>query len=857
MSEKKNIKTRQVVTAHPSSLKHSNSNLEENSGLWAKITRNWPISLASLLSISWITFCVMISDSSEFVLRDSTLIEISTVLSGAFLPLIMIWIFALVLIRINPLAENQHALEKGLDQLLGPVEITQNRVVKIIEQLNTEIIKIDQAADIAVDRFKNLETNFQNQVSELFKATAEADNKSSELTEKLSSEREAISILANEIDEHTGKITEKYQQYKDDVVNINEANKKHSEDLNNEMSFQNKTLENRSKQIEEKLESLATRLNQITDDISDKTDHSYHNLSEIINEFDERKAVLNNFMTLMMDEVSIICEKLEEQATTVSGLTSQSSKDSEKISETINKQSQELSKIAEKAMHDLTSSGAAIEDQAKSMGQSIEDATEQGKISIAKASDIFAEKTNDLNRVSSGLEANIKQSFNEITDTITNKATSLGEDISIQFQSIEADLDRGNTVIEGMLCTNIEGLNSLLKQNQVDTQNLLNDVISTIEGQSEHIEKSLSDTRINMIDKATLIQEEYQTLETFADRFQNKMTETEAEIKKQHNNMLMCVTAIEDGLEVAVDKLKKNSTSLGSHGQKVIETIISQTSDLTSQIGELQNRSKNSILEIQQASNKANENILAKDKNTTEVINEWLEAANGIASKHSGSMKKIETLVTQLVSLEKASEKSLSSSDENIKRISNELLRSSDKIHIASNSAIEAVEETNQALEKNSEKYQQMINAIQLSSQSLAINANAIENKFKKINSDNFSDIATKIMEKLHSGSIDIHTYLEGEIPKDIWDKYISGDKNIFLRKIRKHIGKKPIAEINANYRNDANFRNNVDGFIQIFEELLDTFTETTQDVYSETLLSSDIGKVYFALAEATGRLKT
>ncbi|MBT6033804.1 MAG: hypothetical protein HOH19_14610, partial [Kordiimonadaceae bacterium] len=102
MSEKKNIKTRQVVTAHPSSLKHSNSNLEENSGLWAKITRNWPISLASLLSISWITFCVMISDSSEFVLRDSTLIEISTVLSGAFLPLIMIWIFALVLIRINP-----------------------------------------------------------------------------------------------------------------------------------------------------------------------------------------------------------------------------------------------------------------------------------------------------------------------------------------------------------------------------------------------------------------------------------------------------------------------------------------------------------------------------------------------------------------------------------------------------------------------------------------------------------------------------------------------------------------------------------------------------------------------------------
>ena len=62
-------------------------------------------------------------------------------------------------------------------------------------------------------------------------------------------------------------------------------------------------------------------------------------------------------------------------------------------------------------------------------------------------------------------------------------------------------------------------------------------------------------------------------------------------------------------------------------------------------------------------------------------------------------MRKIETLVSQLISLEKASENTLSSSDENIKRISNELLRTTDKIHIASNSAIEAVEETNQALQ--------------------------------------------------------------------------------------------------------------------------------------------------------------
>jgi len=33
--------------------------------------------------------------------------------------------------------------------------------------------------------------------------------------------------------------------------------------------------------------------------------------------------------------------------------------------------------------------------------------------------------------------------------------------------------------------------------------------------------------------------------------------------------------------------------------------------------------------------------------------------------------------------------------------------------------------------------------------------------------------------------------------------------------------------------------------------------SNSNQDVYSETLITSDIGKVYFALAEAIGRLKS
>lgn len=857
MSDKKKAKTSsQVVTAHPSSLKHSNANVTKKSGIWAKIWRNWPISIATLLSVAWVFLCGFYTLETQLVFSQLAVLEIAAIVSGMAMPLVLIWLICLVLIRLNPIEENYRSLEKGLDQLLNPVEITQDRIIKVVKNLKSEIKKIDAAGDVAANRFKNLEDNFKKQIDELFKATLDADEKSKKITDQLSFERDAISSIVREIEKHSEIIATQFKEYREDAIEANSETKKHSELLNDEMSFQNKTLDHRAKQIEENLASIGERLSNISEEITDQSNHSYHHLSEIVDGFDERRAVLNNFMTRMMDEVAAICEKLDKQAHTVHDLSDKSAKTSSKITNEIKKQSDQLSKIANKSTKSVEATGKAIEEQTKSLGTSIEQATERSKLNIAEASDYFTERANDLSRVSGDLENNIKQSFDDITDTLTDKTTSLGEDIAIQFQMVEADLERGNNALHDMIENNLGRVNDRLKNNKDETEGLLGEVVNTVTTQAEQIEKSLTDTRINMIDRTTLIQEEHQSLENYAQSFQSKMIETETRLREQHQTMLSCIAVIEDGMTVAIDKIKKNSTSLGAHGQKVIESIITQTSELTTQIAEVQNRSKNSILEIENASKKANDNILANEKETTEIIGEWLDAAGHVGEEHVAAMKKVETLMSELSVLEKTTEKTLSASEENIRRISSELLRNTDSIQIASNSAIEAVEETNRALDTNAEKYQQMINAIQLSSQSLANNANAIESRMKRINSDNFSKISAAIMEKLRAQAIDISSYLEGNVPKSLWDSYLSGDKNLFVRKIQKFVGKKTISDIRLHYVENSEFRNNVDNYNQIFEELLATFNESTETVYSETLITSDIGKVYFALAEATGRLK-
>ncbi|MBT7583285.1 MAG: hypothetical protein HN572_10000, partial [Kordiimonadaceae bacterium] len=215
MSDKNSAKTRQVVTAHPSSLKHSNSNKVETNSLWSKIVRNWPITIASIVSISWITLCSYYLLYSAPEIQNMSIIELSTIASATALPLVMIWIICLVLIRINPIEDNYRSLEKGLDQLLNPVEITQDRIVKIIENLKLEIASIEQAGDIATDRFKILEDSFKEQVSELYNATMDADEKSLSIKNNLAGERDAITLLVNDIEKHSDKISIQFKQFKE------------------------------------------------------------------------------------------------------------------------------------------------------------------------------------------------------------------------------------------------------------------------------------------------------------------------------------------------------------------------------------------------------------------------------------------------------------------------------------------------------------------------------------------------------------------------------------------------------------------------------------------------------------------
>lgn len=126
----------------------------------------------------------------------------------------------------------------------------------------------------------------------------------------------------------------------------------------------------------------------------------------------------------------------------------------------------------------------------------------------------------------------------------------------------------------------------------------------------------------------------------------------------------------------------------------------------------------------------------------------------------------------------------------------------------------------------------------------------------EQINND-FARRMALITDSLNSAAIDISSALSTEVADTAWDAYLKGDRGIFTRRAVRLIDNAMAKNIAALYGSDDTFRANVSRYIHDFEAMLRA-TLSTRDghVLSVTMLGSDMGKLYVALAQAIQRLR-
>lgn len=116
---------------------------------------------------------------------------------------------------------------------------------------------------------------------------------------------------------------------------------------------------------------------------------------------------------------------------------------------------------------------------------------------------------------------------------------------------------------------------------------------------------------------------------------------------------------------------------------------------------------------------------------------------------------------------------------------------------------------------------------------------------------------SAELIEMLNNRAIDVAKWLNHDISQSEWSAYLKGDKSIFTRRALKMLSRSDVRAIHDLYTRDADFSEHVNRYVHDFEALLKSVLDARDgSALAVTMLSSDLGKLYVALAQAIERLK-
>ena len=121
--------------------------------------------------------------------------------------------------------------------------------------------------------------------------------------------------------------------------------------------------------------------------------------------------------------------------------------------------------------------------------------------------------------------------------------------------------------------------------------------------------------------------------------------------------------------------------------------------------------------------------------------------------------------------------------------------------------------------------------------------------------SEAFARRVSLLIDSMHSAAIDVGKILSDEIDDRAWDSYLKGNRGVFTRRAVKLLDGSETRSIRAQYDSDLEFQRSVNRYVHDFEAMLRrVLAERDGGAIAVTLMSSDMGRLYGALAQALER---
>jgi hypothetical protein len=117
--------------------------------------------------------------------------------------------------------------------------------------------------------------------------------------------------------------------------------------------------------------------------------------------------------------------------------------------------------------------------------------------------------------------------------------------------------------------------------------------------------------------------------------------------------------------------------------------------------------------------------------------------------------------------------------------------------------------------------------------------------------SEAFAKRVALLIDSMHSAAIDVGKILSDEFDERAWDSYLKGNRGVFTSRAVRLMGGSEARAIRAHYDSDPEFQRSVNRYVHDFEAMLRrVLAERDGGMIAVTLMSSDMGKLYAALAQ-------
>lgn len=864
------------------------SELKRNDMNVMPMRRVRPLFVASGATLIWLAAAIYVIERHIIIPHQWDLNTLSSLAGGIILPIVLFWLIALVFQRTDPLLERRLSVMQNLNTTLAPIDLAEKRLESINASIQNQFESIEAISDIASKSMDKLEKRFQEQTDQLFSVSADMEVKSNVIRDRLSAESKIFTDLSNELEGKHDGIKATMEQIKvsleDTTLTVKETIDAALEKTRNQANMATAASIKLTEDIAKSQSSLAKQ----SEEVMETSNNIEQRLSDVNMALITNTDRLRDDITELDGFASEIVEAMRKELILVEEMSEKSLVLTEKIEKSLSEQVNHVQNAADSAMERTLEAGNILNEHAIHIASMFNQTIENAREAASQTVEDIAQQTEqakqqnlaDYSEITSGNKAMIDNMLtssrdvtNHLDETLVRARMAMAE-IGKQLiqQSDKAEIssksvaDSAINTLEalhqqlnnslGLFTETTEGNNSAISK-QVT---LLTDHTALLASTAEHASLALKAASENM----DITGEGFgQSLE----QNRNSLTLLEQDINKQQGSLSSLSQTLND-------TLKDAHLSLETTGEK----LRNETNDASSKIAYMSDNLAVTTQNIIEFGKSSEESItLLADKIRAESqhvrvdldfsTRSFKEASAEIESERKQLKQQVDDIGTllrdsadklkdRILDITKAAADATGKGDTMISGLSGLKMQYETAIEGALNQFHDALA----VAEENSTKLSRTLSGeadrVRDEASSFISKTQEIEDRIANATKGDFLRSSNMLIDSLQSTSIDIDKLLETDIPDDIWDKFISGDRSIFARRTVKLSTKESRKVIADKFISDSNFRDYVGRYMKDFEGLMERSMHGDKgSAMSITLISSTMGKLYVLLAQSLKKI--